>query len=278
MIVAGPNMGWKIAGQTRSFYAALPKSTTAPTAVIFQWHGAGDTASNFKSFIDVDPDADPSFPFVLITPESLSLQPIGGAKAGLEWDLFQAGPGVTNLDLAFFDGILACLATQVKVDTGHIYSVGFSAGAIMTDLIASSRPGLIAATYAASGAWFNDKAEADSVSTGPLPKPTLSWPALVPTDHGTAIISHGGPSDAYSVSGITILNFENAAKSAFPFLQAAHRTTLDCPHTMGHQPNPNLTGAKVVSFLKAHTAGADSPWISAGLPTELSSFCTLNAP
>ena len=282
-IASGLNGNWPAGGQTRQFYVAFPTNMTGPLPVIFQWHGLGDSASNFKGFIQrggVGPDGDPSFPYILITPQSLGLTPYRATpKPGVEWDL-QDGTGADkNLDLAFFESMLGCLNAQFKLDPSRIYTTGFSAGSIFSDLLHSHYPQWIPAVYEASGAWMNDKPEADSLNTlNIVTRDSIVWDPLKASDQGTIIVSHGGANDKYLIGGLEVISFEDCAAMALPFLKTNHRTALDCPHTLGHQPHPSITPRMIIEFFKAHAAGQPSPYITSGLPSDFSSICTLQTP
>ena len=281
-IVEGLNAAWNVGTTPRDFYAALPTVTPdTPVSVIFQFHGLGDSASNFKSFMlrgGVGPNTDADFPFIMITPQSLQLYPVGSVKAGMEWDLFDGSVGAQNYEAELFEGVLGCLATKYKIDASRIYTVGFSAGAILSNLLHSRYPDMIGAVYAASGAWFNDPAQSANVQTSPLPKPTLKWAPLSPEGNGTIIVSHGGPNDKYVLLSTQVISFEACAGMAMPFLATNHRTALDCPHKAGHQPNAALSPRTIIDFLKAHKAGEPSPYkVATDLPAAMQTACTLQA-
>lgn len=258
-------------GAQRTFFADFPSDTSKPIAVVFSWHGYGDTAANFRN-LGLGPDADPSFPFVVITPEDTNLFP----PAGLDWAIFQGADGDKNADADLFEGVLGCLNEQYSIDASRLYSVGFSAGAIMTNLLHSRYPKLLAATLAYSGAWFDDSAEAQKVNTLGL-SVSFSWNPLLPADGGAVLITHGGASDQFGIGGNTVIDFEQEAALAVPYLTAGGRTVVECAHTSGHTPDPEVTAAVVRKFLSAHQLGHPSPLTSgtfAGYP----SGCSLHTP
>ncbi len=140
-----------------------------------------------------------------------------------------------------------------------MYSVGFSAGAVMTNLVSSAFPRDVAATVAFSGAWFNDAPEAAAVN--PLNfKITYAWPALDPASPVPVMITHGGPTDTYSNLGSQIIDFEKSAALAAPFLTAAGREVVDCAHTSGHTPDPHVKASLILQFFKDHPRGAPAAW------------------
>ncbi len=255
-LVKGMNSGVKIGEFERAFQLDFPASASKAPAVIFQWHGFGDTVSNFHGALGLTPDMDPGFPFVLVTVDDLGLIP----SRGLDWALFDHGaPDDPNPDLSLFSAVAGCLIRDHGVDPDRVYSVGFSAGAVMTNLVSSMYPKDVAATIAFSGAWFNDEVEAKAVNTLNF-KVTFDWPKLEPSAPVPSMITHGGPTDTYSNLGSEIIDFETSAAAAAPFLVAAGREVVDCAHKLGHTPHPDVTGAVILSFFKDHPRGAASTW------------------
>jgi predicted esterase len=270
-VVEGWNNKRTIAGKSRDFFARLPTNPTKPVGVIFVYHGFGDSVDNFKNFFNPNPSGDADFPFVLIYPKSLALQPYGG-EAGIEWSIFTSEADDSNLDAMVFEEILGCLGTTVTIDTGSVFVVGFSAGAIFTNLLHARYPDLLPTVLSMSGAWFNDADTKDGVNTMGLA--TLNWADLT-TQTGTVFMTHGGAEDTYGMMGIEVINFENSAQFAKPFLTGNGRTIIDCPHTSGHTNHPQLSIASMVKFFKEHRGGGVSPWAAGGIPGGYPDGCTI---
>jgi predicted esterase len=212
------------------------------------------------------------FPFVLVTPESTKLLPFS-SPGGLEWELFASRKGDANREAALFESILGCLAAQKTIDPARIYSVGFSAGAIMTNQLHARYPGLLAASVAFSGAWFDDPAEVQGVNTLGV-SVSFDWEPLDPSTVPGVLLTHGGATDQFGLgAGQTIIDFEKSAAAAVPFLTAAGRTVVECKHNGGHQPPSNLSMKTVVSYLAAHRAGEPSPYASGDLGAGWPSSC-----
>lgn len=268
-LAAGKNEGVKLAGRTRTFTVDFPKNAgTGKVPVVFLWHGFGDTAENFTAALGLSPDGDPEFPFIRVVPEDLSLLPV----QGLDWALFDTGmDGEPNPDLALFEAINGCLRRDHGADPDRLYSVGFSAGAIMTNLLHAKYPRDLAATVAYSGAFFNDEAETKPVNTLGYPV-VYDWPALSSGAAAPILLTHGGPNDNFFFNGEKVIDFETSAQSAIPFLKAAGRDVIACAHTKGHTPPPEVGPKVVLAFLKAHVRGQASPWTT--LPDVVPSSCT----
>ncbi len=265
---AGKNEGVSIAGRTRTFTIDIPKAAPAMVPVVFEWHGFGDTADNFSAMYGLTPDGDPDFAFVRVVPEALSLMP----AQGLDWAIFDTGEdGEQNPDLALFEAINGCLRQDFGADPDRLYSVGFSAGALMTNLLHARYPHDLAAIVSYSGAWLNDEPEAKGINTLGY-KVVFAWPPLSPTAAGPILLTHGGPADTYSFNGQKVIDFEASAASAIPFLRGAGRDVIACAHTKGHAI-PGELGAKLATaFFKAHVRGQPSGW--ATLPESVPSSCS----
>lgn len=250
-------------GTSRTFYADFPTDQTKPMGVVFSWHGFGQVAANFRTEVALDPNTNPERPVVIVTPNSTGLLP----PAGLGWDIREQA---TNVDLSLFEAALGCLAAQYTIDPAAIYSFGFSAGSVMTSMLHAAYPKLVTTVVAESGAWFNDPNQVKLV-TIPL---DWQWGPLDPADHGTVLLTHGGPND---VTVLNIMNLEAAAQAALPFLKAHSRTVVDCAHTQGHTLAPQLSPAMIVNFLTAHRTGEPAPDPATSL-VAFPASCTLKLP
>jgi predicted esterase len=274
-VVAGLNDGFEAGGLKRKFYADFPKDTSKPLAVVFSWHGFGDTAENMRAF-SPKPDIDPDMPFVLVTPDDTNLTPLG-MPLGLDWEIFSGKSDADNREGALFESVLGCLGQSNAIDASRIYIMGFSAGAITTNMLYSRYQGQVAAALAFSGAWFNDEAEVKGVNTLGF-KIDFSWDDLDPAKGGMLLLTHGGPNDQFGMLGQQIIDFEKSYQSAVPFLTAAKRPFIDCAHTNGHQPHPQMTSALMVKYFKAHRLGEPSPYLGGKLDPSFPGSCTLHEP
>jgi poly(3-hydroxybutyrate) depolymerase len=252
-LASGPNT-LTIGNLPRTLLADFPADMSKPIGVVFSWHGYMQTAEAFRTEAALDPNINPDQPVVVITPNDTDMVP----PFGLGWDLVQ---GSTNLDFALFEATLGCLNAQYTIDPKAIYSFGFSAGAVMTSLLHSSYPKLIATIAVESGAWFNDPAQRSLVT---IPLVPWDWPALDPADGGTVLLTHGGQTD---VTVANIMSLEAAAQAAVPYLTTNQRVVVDCAHDGGHVLDPNVPRDTIVTFLTGHRTGeAPDPAASAVLP------------
>lgn len=256
---------------SRSFHLEFPDDMSGPIGVVFSYHGYKDTggdgdAAGWRSAAEVDANADPSFPVVVVTPIAIDFNP----PVGLDWQL-DKGTAADNVDLALFEAALGCLNEQYAIDPAQIYSYGFSAGSVMSSLLHSAYPHVVSAIACVSGMWFNDPAQVDMIQVISV---APEWPPLHPSDGGAVLVTHGGPNDT---TIFNIANLEDMAQAAFPFLEAAERVVLDCGHDDGHTLHPELTTQHVMRFFADHRAGVPSPYLTQE-PTGFPASCNLRLP
>ncbi len=234
-------------GNLRLFQVQLPADRSR-MAMLFEWHGFLEIPDTFAHEIvyDVpsgqwtafDPNAFP-MPLMIVTPYDAKILP----PAGLDWDIVQGG-----VDLQFFDAMMECIHQQFAIDDSRVYSFGFSAGAVFSNLLAAIRPHTFAATISESGTWFNDQAEWADVL---IPIIQWQWPAFNVADGGNILLTHGGPNDF-----ATIISLESATQKALPFLYNNGRTVTECQHDFGHTRDPDLTQSMYYDYLWAHQLGS----------------------
>jgi predicted esterase len=233
-------------GVTRTFSVQLPRDTSR-MALLFLWHGWMQVPTEFantivydvpaRKWLSFDPNAFP-MPLMIVTPCDTKLIP----PAGLDWDIVSGAK-----DFPFFEAMLQCAQQQFTIDKTRIYSFGFSAGAVFTNLLSAKYPHLFAATISESGAWFNDQTQWSDVS---IPIIQWQWPQFNPADRGNVLLTHGGPND-YA----TVISLENTNRKALPFLHKNGRTVIECAHTFGHTLDPDLTQRMYYEYMWRHELG-----------------------
>lgn len=237
-------------GVARSFLVQLP-TNTSKMALLFSWHGWMQDAKKFadeavydvpaRKWVPFDPNAF-TMPLMIVTPSDAKLIP----PLGLDWDIVSG-----EKDFPFFEAMLQCINEQFSVEKTRIYSFGFSAGAVFSNLLSVKYPHLFAATISESGAWFNDRAQWSDVS---IPIMQWKWPSFVAADRGNVLLTHGGPNDV-----ATVISLENANKKALPYLENNGRTVVECAHTFGNTLDPDLTQQMYYDYMAAHVLGGTRP-------------------
>jgi predicted esterase len=261
-------------GVPRTFSVQMPRDTSR-MALLFLWHGWMQVPTEFantivydvpaRRWVPFDPNAFP-MPLMIVTPYDTKLIP----PAGLDWDIVSGAK-----DFPFFEAMLQCIQQQFTIDKTRIYSFGFSAGAVFTNLLSAKYPHLFAATISESGAWFNDQTQWSDVS---IPIIQWQWPAFNPADRGNVLLSHGGPND-YA----TVISLENTNRKALPFLRANGRTVMECAHTFGHTLDPDLTQGMYYEYMWRHQLGGPPlTGMIPGFPTRANpvgaTACTFHPP
>lgn len=126
-----------------AFIYAPAVAKTAPTPVVFVFHGHGGTAPAVARAFGIHrlwPEAIAVYPQGLNTPGRLTDPE--GKKPG-----WQHSAGVQgDRDLKFFDALLAKLRDDYRVDPARIYSTGHSNGGGFTYLLWAERGDVFAAT------------------------------------------------------------------------------------------------------------------------------------
>jgi predicted esterase len=266
-IVSGTNT-LMVNGMARTLVADFPTDTNARMGILFSWHGYNQPEGEHRTSTNLNPNGNPALPVVVITPDDVDFE----LPIGLDWQLDE-GTVEKNVDLQFFEAMVGCLNAQYDIDPTRIYSLGYSAGSVMTSLIHSVYPRIVRVVVCISGMWFSDPAQGTLISLGGGSLLMPTWPALHPEDTGTVLLTHGGATDIAA----GIINLEAMAQAAFPFLKAANRVVIDCPHNSGHVGNPEITPPIISKFISDNPTDELSPYLAggyAGFPAS----CTLRLP
>jgi predicted esterase len=269
LLAPGTVSGFRVDSLDRSFILTLPPGATAPGGrwpVVFNWHGLGDSPANMNT-VFAGEVGNAAMPFILVTPGSTHLGPTT-SPLGLEWENLRAT--TPNREARLFDAVLRCLDQRWGVDRDRIYTAGFSAGAIMSDLLGVLRGSQLAAVASYSGGYFSDPANPPTL--GPL-RTYPNWPALPSSARYAQLMMFGGASDSFNLF-VATAHFDVFAGNDVGYLNARHHDVVYCNHNRGHTVPSTLLGAKVVQFFAAHPRGvAASPW-AAALPSTYPSYCS----
>lgn len=264
-----------IDGVKRQFWLGSPAGLApqdGPWPVVFLWHGfvgvafseQGDThAFDFHAFLATHV-ADVRMPFLLVTP-------LADGVAFLDWNILDTPSGDGNPDVRLFDEVLACLDARFGVDPDRVHSLGFSAGAIMTNLLGMTRGERIASLLTWSGAYLANPAN----DTGDF---SVYWPEVGPSRGYVQLVFRGGVNDVWEALTLRA-DFDTWTRNDIPWLNGLGHDVIDCPHQWGHMPpRPYETlHDYVISFFRDHPRGVtESPW-ALGMPDSLPVACTHHA-
>lgn len=233
--VEGTNTEFSSGGEAREFELRLPADPVG-APVVFGWHWLGGTAKQAVRYLGVGELADEGA--IVVAPQSCC--------SPYEWN-FLTEPQ-DNVDLAFFDDLLACLDDQYQVDLTRIYVTGFSAGALWTTYLTMYRSEYLAATAPFSGGTDG------IIAYSP------------PTDDIPVLLNWGGADDLYGP-----LSFETATEGFSSELLADGHFVIDCDHGLGHSIPDDPMGM-AWPFFQDHPKFVDpEPWSE--LPSSFPEYC-----
>ena len=260
----GTNSYFIVDGEPREFILNLPDGVEegGPWAVVFNWHGLGDTATNMaRMFSGLINNED--MPFIGVTPEDTDFM-LAGTMI-VDWDVFAVTEN--NKEARLFDEVLACLDERFGVDTNHVHSVGFSIGSILTDMLGTIRGEQLASLVSYSGGYWSNPVNVD-----PMMAFVINWPEHSVENKYAQIFLHGGVTDLYDMT-LVQLHFDLYAVNDVTFLNAKGHDAIICNHGLGHTAPPDFLYAKVIKFFADHPLGtADSPYAEA-LPGDYPEYC-----
>jgi len=134
---------------TRTFYAWVPKayniSSPSPVPLHLSFHGLGDTCTNFGHGTGlIDFAESKNFLFVY---------PCGSeGLLGTAWNAGTCCLQPTTIDdVGFAKDIVTYMKTNFQVLDGHVYSSGFSNGAMMSERLACEAPDVFKSIASVSG-------------------------------------------------------------------------------------------------------------------------------
>jgi poly(3-hydroxybutyrate) depolymerase len=218
------------------------KSTSGPGGpIVIYWHGTGTAGSEVGAGLGQAAISE--------------IQSLGGVVASAETTSStgtNTGDGVWYTgDFDYSDQIIACAIQQLNIDTRHIHSAGYSAGALQTATMFYSRSGYLASvTVYSGGAGF----------------PAASQDA---TNHIPVLGAHGSTSGDFLASSTT--SWETTIKSAGSFV-------IDCDDGGSHVDITRLTrlGPSAWQFFKDHPfkIGAPDPYAKA-IPSGFPTYCKI---
>jgi len=254
----------------RAFVLNLPDGVEqgGPWAVVFNWHGLGDTAQNMAGLVSPHVNH-PDMPFIAVTPEDTDVELAIPLLAGqsMDWDVFNVSARA-NLEVALFDEVLACLDDRYGVDPMHVHSMGFSLGGVTTDMLVSQRSDRIASVATYSGGYWNNE-----VNVGGLLGSVVTWPEFDVETQYAQLFMHGGRNDLFDLS-VLQLHFDQYAVADSLFLNERGHDTVICDHGAGHSASaPGMGADRFIEFFAAHPHGTtESPYAS-GLPASFADYC-----
>ena len=184
-------------GINRAYILYIPNSYSGTSAVplMLNFHGFGDSASDYMNYADMRSLAE-SDTFILVYPQ-------GSCSGGSShWNPCPIGADnkSTADDVGFIEAMIHEISSQYNVDMERIYAAGYSNGGMMAYGLANYKSDLIAAVASVSGAMLD--------CTG-----STSHPMPVVDLHGTSdgVLPYNGGADWNSTQSTLDywINFNN---------------------------------------------------------------------
>ena len=239
-------------GFARTVYVSLPPDWSAPSALLFAWHGLGDNGNNFSKAFGTASLAKNNGA-VVITPDNCCVKGLKCCSQVSGWSFLDATGGA---DAQLFDDLLSCATQQMNIDTSRVYSTGFSAGGLWTTWLILNR-----SEYLAAAAPFSGGIDGTIVSY------------LTPKHRLPVLGSFGGVDDQISM-GINI-NFHDMMLELFKDLRADKHFVVACDHGGGHTV-PMEGPSYAAEFLFKHTFNdGTSPYAASGLSKKFPDYCSI---
>lgn len=253
----GMNKNLMVGDYPRDFILHLPEDAKSEEKlpVVFAWHGYGDTAENFDSFLSGLVDNE-TMPFILVVPEADTTRFGLQTMQGLDWDMLNITDGSAEADM--FDEVLACIGKKWAVDEEHIHLSGFSAGAITANSVAQLRSEKVASIFTFSGAYFSDP-ESVAALDDPMGfvAPMIQWPEME-AGHNTytqVLVSGAEGVDTWGMASFFNIDFNVMASKAAKYLYDFGHDVILCNHGGQHTvAGPALP--TMIQFFSDHPFGA----------------------
>lgn len=230
--------------------------------LVFAWHWlAGDSRQMVREG-DLAAAAE-RYRAIFVVPDQLRVN--GEALNAFTWPLIDRS--LVEPELVFFDDMLACVASQLRVDPARVHGMGVSAGALwLTSLASTTRVRHLASVAILSGG-LGEVLNAWRMEYAPQPE---KYPALV---------LWGGPTDRL------VVDFHLASQRLRDALVDDGHFVVTCTHDRGHALPPLMAPAPGESrfavlwhFFNDHPYGiapATSPYLARGLPPSAPPWCSI---
>jgi predicted esterase len=261
------NRGFPTGSSRRQFRVLVPRSYdpngTDRWALAFAWHWLGGSGELMVREAELERAVE-RYRVIVVVPDqerTADDRPVNS----FTWPyLLASNPAPEQ---AFFDDMLACVTSQLRVDPARVHAMGVSAGALwLTALTSTPRAEHFASVAILSGGL--------GYVPGVLRLTYTPEPNKFP-----AMVLWGGPTDRL------IVNFEDASRRLRDALLDDGHFVVECTHDRGHSlppitaPTPEDSRFAILwRFLADHPYGlapATSPWITAGLPSYTPTWCDI---
>jgi len=242
----------------RKFLVAVPSNLQPDERppVVFLWHWLGGSAQSFFDKTSAQEAVD-HYRFIAVSMESK-----GDLNQKWPFTILDSDARVTQ-ELKFFDRTLACVNKTFSVNRHCVSSVGVSAGALWTQVLASKRGKYLSSIESLSGGEGSQGVRGWGGSEHKMP----------------AMVLWGGPTD----NCLGVFSFEALSKSLEKKLENQGHFVVECVHNCGHSvppfeplPSSPTTFGVLWEFVLDHPLwlkGGESPWKKDGFPDGFPGWC-----
>ena len=226
--------------------------------IVVYWHGTSSTATLEVPYA-FDTSAVISAGGIIVGPEAATRTGTPTGNTGDDvW--YQS-------DAAFMDQAVACAIQQLPIDSSHIHTAGYSAGALQAVYLWYARSGYVASIISYSGGDV-------TINTAAMQDPSNIPPAIV---------AHGGMGvDTYTAPGTTdTVDFSQTSAAWESIISADHGSYVDCNDGGSHLAffqtrAPNLKPVSLQFFLDHPFGITPEPYTT--LPAGFPAYCKLDGP
>ncbi len=248
--------GFQSGGGSREFALAVPSNydPSKQYPLVFGWHHLGGDAQGFLSQLGSMGIADAT--------QTIYAIPNASGQFQFEWPSTPFDNGSADVDLKFFDDMLACISEQYNVNPYCVGSAGVSAGGLWTSYLGQKRGHYLSANVVISGGHPDD----------------VGWWGWSSSPHKFAsLVLWGGPSDEL------VISFHRASLNLVSEYRNDNHFVIACEHTGGHGAPPSDDGGDppygiLVDFFLEHPywlGDGESPYTATGLPEAFPDYCSL---
>ena len=248
--------GFLSQGRDREFALVVPSDydPTRTYPLVFAWYHLSGNAMEFVSTLGAQALADQTQMIFVVPQDTGEFQFV--------WPDTPLDNGQAQVDLGFFDDLLACISEQYAVNPSCVASAGVSAGGLWTAFLGQRRGQYLSSNLAFSGGY-------------PTEFGAAWWSWMASPHRFASLVLWGGPSDQLGI------DFHQASLRYIDELKGDGHFLVRCEHTGGHgvpPPEPGQTEppfAVIFQFILDHPYWLDgtSPLQAEGIPADWPGYC-----
>jgi predicted esterase len=251
MSSSGATVTFLSSGEERTVTVLFPENPSPDMRIVYFYHGLLNFGSNptasMEQALDFQGLANEQNA-VIILPES----PIWEFPLIGQFHMWDAVDGQFDKDVAFFDDLRTCVASEFDVDLDKLAISGFSGGSLFLTVLLGQRADTLAAVVEMSGG-------AD-IELGILVEDTVA-PYYTPTSDVPILLISGGSNDLWPDPSYTLVHFDEASDTLQQLLLNDDKFVVRCRHNAGHTITTKSYNTSI-DWLVNHEYGVESPYKS----------------